>query len=134
MLAPLIVLMQLLPFTKGFTLAAIRTYFYTIFILFIHAIILSLAAGLLSSLAADQVHDQGLLTAIIGIATLTLMLKTPKTIAKWCRVNYSFKPIKNLGAQIASELAQGLEHGRAARLANIALEEGATVKGGEYLR
>ena len=132
-LAPLIVLMQLLPFTKGFTLAAIRTYFYTIFILFIHAIILSLAAGLLASMASDQVHDQGLLTAIIGIATLTLMLKTPRTIAKWCRVNYSFKPIKNLGGQIASELTQGLEHARAFKLANQAVEEAASSKERDYL-
>lgn len=132
-LAPLIVLMQLLPFTKGFTLAAIRTYFYTIFVLFIHAVILSLATGLLASLASDQIHDQGLLTLIIGIATLTLMLKTPKTLAKWCRVSYSFKPIKNLGGQIASELSQGLEHARAVRLANMAVEENTIAKGGDYL-
>ncbi len=132
-LAPLIVLMQLLPFTKGFTVAAVRTYFYTIFVLFIHAIILSLAAGLLASLASEQIDDQGLLTLIIGIATLTLMLKTPKTIAKWCRVNYNFKPLKNLGGQIASELAQGLEHARAVRLANMAVEEGTTSKERDYV-
>ena len=131
-LAPLIVLMQLLPFTKGFTSAAIRTYFYTIFILFIHAIILSLAAGLLASLATDQINDQGLLTLIVGIATLTLMLKTPRTIAKWCRVSYSFKPIKNFGGQIASELAQGLEHARAVRLANMAAEQGSITKERDY--
>ena len=133
-LAPLIVLMQLLPFTKGFTLAAIRTYFYTIFVLFIHAIILSLSAGLLASLTTKQIDDQGLLTLIIGIATLTLMLKTPKTIAKWCRVNYNFKPLKNLGGQIASELAQGLEHARAVRLANLAVDQGTSIEGKYYVK
>ena len=77
--APLIVLMQLLPFTKGFTLAAIRTYFYTIFVLFIHTIILSLAAGLLAShgLRSDP-RPRTADGLIIGIATLTLMLKTPR--------------------------------------------------------
>ena len=131
-LAPLVVLMQLLPFAKGFTQAALRTYFYTIFVLFIHGVILSLAAGLLASLATERLNDQGLLTLIIGIATLTLMLKTPKTIAKWCRINYSFKPVKNLGGQIAAELAQGLEHARAVRLANAVAEERSADGEGSY--
>ena len=131
-LSPLVVLLQLLPFTKGFTLAAIRTYLFTLFILFIHAVILSLASGLLLSLSVAQIDDQGLLTLIIGVATLTLMLKTPKTIAKWCRISYSFKPLKHLGGQIAAELTQGLEHARAVRLANSIAEE-KTDKEGEYL-
>ena len=114
-LAPLVILLQLLPFTKGFTITAVRTYFFTIFILFIHGIILSLASGLLFSLSNDQINDQGLLTMIVGIATLTLMLKTPKTIAKWCRVEYSFKPLKNFGGQLASGLAGELDHARKAR-------------------
>ena len=131
-LSPLIVLMQLLPFTKGFTTTAIRTYFYTIFILFVHGLILSLASGLLVSLSSNQVQSFGLLSLVIGIATLTLMLKTPKTIAKWCRVSYSIKPLKDLGSQLATGLTQGLEYARVVRMSNVTTEE-EPIKGRDYV-
>ena len=88
-----------------------------------------MSSGLLASLAAPQLPSSGLLTLVIGIAALTLMLKTPKTIAKWCRVGYSFKTFKNLGSDLAAGLSQSLEQARAVRLANAAAEAD---KEGEY--
>lgn len=75
------------------------------------------------------------MTLIIGIATLTLMLKTPKTLAKWCRVNYSFKSVKNLSTQLAGELVSGLEYAQGSRLASqIASENEALEDKGGYIQ
>ena len=106
-LAPLVCLLYLLPATRGFFSAAIKTYFYTLFILFIHGLILALGFGLLSSL--NQIGGQGLLTLLIGIAVLFLLLKTPKTLAKWIKVDYGAAAFKNFGRDMTLLGQQSLE-------------------------
>ena len=76
-LSPLVILLSLLPAWRSFCRAAVRQYLLTVFILFIHNIILLLAGGLLLSFA-----DQGLVVLLLALATLWALLKTPSTVSR----------------------------------------------------
>ncbi|MHB1865432.1 MAG: hypothetical protein ACYCPS_04735 [Candidatus Saccharimonadales bacterium] len=76
-LAPLVILCWLLPSLRDMAVSATKRYFSAIFVLFIHVVILQLAASLL----ADIVSSQGskpdpLMAMVIGLATLVALLKT----------------------------------------------------------
>ena len=114
-LAPLVVLLQLLPVTKGITITAIKTYLMTIFILFIHAIILALATAL--AFGVPNQEQPGWLSLMIGIATLLLMLKAPKTISRWCQINVSLHGFKTLSSQLMTGVQAGVSHLQGAYLA-----------------
>ena len=103
-LAPVVILLQLMPLTKGITITAIKTYLMTIFILFIHGIILALA----TALAFGSSAQPSWLSLVIGIATLLLMLKAPKTISRWCQVNLNLKGLKHLSYQLVNGISAGL--------------------------
>ena len=111
-LSPLVILLCLLPSTRGFCAAAIKTYFYTIYILFIHALILGLGFGLLGSLPEGVAPNKGLLTLLIGIAVLMLMLKTPKTLSKYSRLSFGGSNLKTLAKDLGLVVQQGLEEMR----------------------
>jgi hypothetical protein len=77
-LSPLVVLLWLLPAFKDFAMTALKTYMTTIFVLFVHVIILLLAAsvftGVLNGDAGAQPNSY--MALLVGIATVLALLKT----------------------------------------------------------
>lgn len=77
-LSPLVMMLWLLPAFKDFVIAAAKTYLITIFILFVHAVIMLLAASLFLGIQeGDNVGQPNVLMAlIVGLATIVALLKT----------------------------------------------------------
>ncbi len=77
-LSPLIAMLWLLPTFRDFAIAAAKTYLITIFVLFVHAVIMLLAASLFLGIAqGDNAGQPNVLMAlIVGLATIVALLKT----------------------------------------------------------
>lgn len=77
-LAPLVLLLWLLPAFKDFAITALKTYLATIFVLFVHVVILLLAASIFTGILNGNNSGQpsNLMALIIGMATLIALLKT----------------------------------------------------------
>lgn len=76
-LAPIVVLLWLLPAFKDFAVTALKTYLVAIFVLFVHVVILLLAASLFVGINAGDTIGQpnSLMALIVGLATLVALLK-----------------------------------------------------------
>lgn len=81
-LSPLVVMLWLLPAFKDFAITALKTYLVTIFVLFVHAVIMLLAASLF--LGMQQGDDIGqpntLMALLVGLATIVALLKTQSVL------------------------------------------------------
>lgn len=76
-LAPLVILCWLLPSLRDVAVSASKRYFSAIFVLFIHVVILQLAATLLSGMiSTSNPNPDPLMAMVIGLATLVALLKT----------------------------------------------------------
>jgi len=103
-LSPFIVLMWLLPSTRDFAESAIKTYIATIFVLFIHVIILALAGSLFADIAVNSKGTPGpIMSLLLGLATLVALIKTQGVLMQ---LNYS-----TLGPKTARRLGGGLVNG-----------------------
>ncbi len=76
-LAPIVVLLWLLPAFKDFAMTALKTYLVAIFVLFVHVVILLLAASIFVGINAGDTIGQpnSLMALIVGLATVTALLK-----------------------------------------------------------
>lgn len=74
-LAPIIVLCYLLPVFRDFAILATRQYIMTIFIVFVHMVILLLAAVLFNSFG-----NESILTLLLAIATMSVLIKAGSTV------------------------------------------------------
>src|SRR5690606_33624035 len=77
-LSPLVILIWLVPGFRDFSESAAKTYLTTIFVLFVHVVILQLAASLFvgMSAASDSPVPDTLMSMIVGLATILALLKT----------------------------------------------------------
>lgn len=77
-LSPLVILLWLIPAFKDFAITALKTYLATIFVLFVHAVIIILAASILTGIdAADpSAQPNALMAMMVGLATILTLLKT----------------------------------------------------------
>lgn len=100
-LSPVICLIWLLPGYRDFAEAAARVYFATIFILFVHVVILQLAASLFESLVVGQSNPSPdpIMALIIGLATVVTLLKTQGLLNQWSYVGMGSRGIRRLGSQ-----------------------------------
>ena len=99
-LSPLVALLAVLPGFKDFVLTAVKTYVATIFVLFVHVIILTLAASLFAtSLTNDPNNPNPLMAMIIGIATLITLLKTQGVLMQMSYVSAGPRALRKLGGQ-----------------------------------
>ncbi len=106
-LAPIGLLLWLLPGFKDFTETAIKTYLMTIFVLFVHVVILQLAASLFAGLIAgspDQAPDT-LMAMIVGVATLIALLKTQGVMMQFSYVSMGSRNAKMLGRQFVNGMS-----------------------------
>lgn len=106
-LAPFIVLLWLLPGFKDFAVTAIKTYVVTVFVLFVHVIILLLAASLFTS-AIQVGGDQALnpfMAMLVGCATLIALLKTQGLMNQLAYVSMGPKAMRKLGSQFVTSVS-----------------------------
>ena len=75
-LSPLIVLLWLLPAFKDFAITALKTYLAAIFVLFVHVIIILLAAAIFVGVRNDtSAQPNSYIALLTGIATILALLK-----------------------------------------------------------
>jgi len=106
-LSPLVVLLWLLPGFKDFAVTAIKTYVVTIFVLFVHVIILLLAASIFGGMVAGS-PDQSLnplMATIVGCATLVALLKTQGLMNQLSYVSMGPKAMRKLGSQFMTSVS-----------------------------
>lgn len=77
-LSPLVILLWLIPAFKDFAVTVLKTYLVAIFVLFVHAVILILAASILTGINAGGTAGQpnALMAMMVGLATILSLLKT----------------------------------------------------------
>lgn len=106
-LSPLVVLLWLLPGFKDFAVAAFRTYLTAVFVLFVHVMILLLAASILTGMASGNPDNQldPLMATVVGIATLITLLKTQSVLNQLSYVSIGPKAIRRLGSQFVNSVS-----------------------------
>lgn len=100
-LSPLIALVWLVPGFRDFAETAIKTYITTIFVLFVHVVILQLAASLFTGMAASSGNNMPdtLMSMIIGLATIMALLKTQSVMMQFSYVSMGARNMRKLGGQ-----------------------------------
>lgn len=100
-LSPLIILVWLIPGFRDFSESAAKTYISTIFVLFVHVVILQLAASLFTGMAAPSgAHASDVLMAmVVGLATVITLLKTQSVMMQFSYVSMGARNARKLGGQ-----------------------------------
>lgn len=106
-LAPIVMIIWLLPAFRDFVATAVKIYITTIFVLFIHVVILHLAASLLAGMviATPGQEFNPLMSMIVGIATLLALLKTQGVLAQMSYMSLGPKTATRLGSQLVNAIS-----------------------------
>lgn len=100
-LSPLVLLIWLLPGFRDFAETALKTYITTIFVLFIHVVILQIAASLLTGMSVVSGNDVPniFMAMVVGIATILALLKTQGVLMQFSYVSMGARNMRKLGGQ-----------------------------------
>ncbi len=115
-LSPLVVLIWLIPGFRDFSESAIKTYLSTIFVLFVHVVILQLAASLFTGMATigdDQLPDT-LMAMVVGLATVIALLKTQGVMMQFSYVSMGARNTRKLSGQFMNGVSYMTGKGKAA--------------------
>lgn len=86
-LSPIVILLFILPGFRAFASTALKQYITTIFILFVHVVILLLAATIFDGMQLQNADGgsgaSSLMATVVGIATLVVLLKTQGLMQQW---------------------------------------------------
>jgi hypothetical protein len=106
-LAPLVLLLWLLPSFKDFAANAAKTYLTTIFVLFVHVIILELAASIFATLLTSGPHKtpDPIMALIVGLSTLVALLKTQGVMTQLAYASIGPKAVRRLSTQFVNGLS-----------------------------
>lgn len=99
-LSPLVVLLSSVPGFKDFSATATKAYITNVFVLFVHVIILMLAATLFVGLRKDglQPYDP-VMSMIVGVAAVLTLLKTQGAMMQLSYVSVGPRALRKLGGQ-----------------------------------
>lgn len=103
-LSPIVLLLWLLPGFKDFAASAAKTYISTIFVLFVHVVILIIAASIFDGLlttSPDQTPDP-IMSLVVGMSTLIALIKTQGVLAQLNYVSIGPKSLRKLGSQFVN--------------------------------
>ena len=100
-LSPLILMVWLIPGFRDFSETAAKTYLTTIFVLFVHTIILVLSASLFVGMAPSSDSDvpNTLMAMVAGLATIIALLKTQGVMMQFSYVSGGARNARKLGGQ-----------------------------------
>lgn len=102
-IAPLICLLWLVPKMSDFAESAAKAYIITIFTLFIHVIIIQLASAFLT--ISGQVGANPLISVLIGIAMLSVLLKSSTVTLHLVLASQTTGVFKKFGGQLFNVLS-----------------------------
>lgn len=106
-LAPLLCLLWIIPAFKDFVETAVKVYLATIFVLFIHVVILQLASSIftgMSQLSPAQKPDP-IMSLIVGLATVIALIKTQGVLMQLSYVSTGPRTARRLGGQFVNAVA-----------------------------
>jgi hypothetical protein len=123
-LSPVILLIWLIPAFKDFAVTAMKVYITTIFVLFVHVVILGLAASIFTGMAAANPGQplNPIMSMVVGIATLLALLKTQGVMSQLSYVSLGPKTARKLGGQFTNAVSY-MTSKRAMRTAKSAEEQ-----------
>lgn len=127
-LSPLVIMVWLIPGFRDFSETAIKTYITTIFTLFVHVVILLLAASLFTGMASvgpNQIPDT-LISMVIGLATVLALLKTQGVMMQFSYASMGARNTRKLGGQFMNGVSYmtGKGSGAAKTVAGKAIHRG----------
>lgn len=130
-LSPLIALLQIMPGFKDFSLTAIKAYITNIFVLFIHVIILTLAATLFEGVRVEggTTPFNPVMAMIIGVATLLALLKTQAVLMQMTYVSAGPRALRKLSNQFMNGVSYTTSKMQSARTSRSVAAESATSSG-----
>lgn len=100
-LSPLVFLVWLVPGFRDFSETAMKTYISTVFVLFVHVVILQLAASLFAGMSMTTGNDlpNTLIAMVVGLATVIALLKTQGVMMQFSYVSLGPRSMRQLGSQ-----------------------------------
>ncbi len=104
-LAPLVCLLWVTPKFTGFAESTFKAYLVTIFSLFIHVVIIQLASSFFT--LPTQVGANSLVSILVGIALLSLLLKTTTAAMQLVLASQATGMIGKVGTQVLNVLGAG---------------------------
>lgn len=115
-LSPLVLLLWLVPGFRDFSETAMKTYLTTIFVLFIHVVILTLAASLFVGMSATTNTNvpNVLMSMVVGLAAVIALLKTQGLMMQFSYVSLGARSTRQLGTQFMNGASYLGGHGKAA--------------------
>ena len=97
-LAPLLILLWLLPSFRDFAENALKAYLATIFVLFIHVIILTLAGSLFLGVAnGGSGTPDPIMSLLLGLATLIALIKTQGVLMQLNYASLGARSVRRIG-------------------------------------
>lgn len=127
-LSPAVLLAWLVPGFRDFSETATKTYLTTIFVLFVHVVILQLASSLFVGMAAGSGNNvpDTLMAMVTGLATIVALLKTQGLMMQFSYVSGGARNARKLGGQFMNGVGYVTGRGKAA--AAMAATRGETAK------
>jgi hypothetical protein len=116
-LAPLVLLLWLLPSFKDFATNAAKTYLTTIFVLFVHVIILELAASIFATLidSGPNKTPDPIMSLVVGLSTLVALLKTQGVMTQLTYASIGPKAVRQLGIRFINGVSHVSSASRVSR-------------------
>ena len=102
-LAPIVILLWLLPEFKDFAENSLKIYISTVFVLFIHVIILGLAGSLFESAGSGTANP--VMDLLLGLATLTALIKTQGVLMQLNYASIGPRTVRRLGGEFISGIS-----------------------------
>lgn len=118
-MSPAILLAWLMPGFRDFSETAAKTYLTTVFVLFVHVVILQLAASLFVGMAAGSENNlpDTLMAMVTGLATIVALLKTQGVMTQFSYVSGGARNARKLGGQFMNGVGYMTGKGKAAAVA-----------------
>lgn len=106
-LSPLVILIWLVPGFRDFSESAAKTYLSTIFVLFVHVVILQLAASLFTGMSAagDSPLPDTLMSMVVGLATIVALLKTQGAMMQLSYASMGARNTRKLSGQFMNGIS-----------------------------
>lgn len=113
-LSPLVILLYILPGFRAFASTALKQYLTTIFILFVHVVILLLAATIFDGMQLQNSPGgsvtASLMATVVGIATLVTLLKTQGLMQQWAYAAAGPNSMRKISKQFNSGVRSTMQH------------------------
>jgi hypothetical protein len=103
-LSPFIFLLYLLPKFSDLAEIAVKSYFVSVFMLFIHVVIIQLAAAFLT---LPEHTNNSLISIAVAIGLFITLLKTPSVMFQLVMYTSNSQTVKRLGGQIMNVVSTG---------------------------